>query len=99
MVKVTAECVACEFTSDDLAVDVCPRCDAIVTLVQRDEAQPTAAELLTLQETLSRAYLARMDAVNGYVGWPPDALAGELDELASDVAFERYGRWLCPVAG
>ena len=55
----------------------------------------TAVELLALQEALHRAYFARMDAANGYLTWPRDGLAEELDELASDIAFERY-RWLTP---
>jgi hypothetical protein len=60
---------------------------------------PTATELLTLQDTLGRAYRARCKAVNAYVSWPVDALADELDNLMHDIAFERYGKWLCPVAG
>lgn len=63
---------------------------------QLAERGPTAAELLALQESLSRAYLRRMDVSNGYLTWPKDALADELDELASDIAFERHG-WLAPV--
>jgi hypothetical protein len=58
----------------------------------------TFEEILALQDTLGRAYRRRQEAVNGYVSWPVDALADELDELYGDIAFERYGKWLCPVA-
>lgn len=92
-----ARCDYCSWRSPDLTVTDCPACAEPVGLVQFDDAQPTAAELLVLQETLSRAYLRRMDVAHGYTSWPPDVLADELEDLAADIAFERYSRWLCPV--
>jgi hypothetical protein len=62
-------------------------------------ADPTATELLTLQDTLGRALRKRNQVVNAAVTWPVDALADELDALMHDIAFERYGKWLCPIAG
>ena len=83
-------------TLSDADLDVM-RARCIEREIARDQAaHPTAAELLALQETLSRAYLARNRAVNAYVSWPVDALADELDELMSDIAFERYS-WLAPI--
>jgi hypothetical protein len=84
-------CDSCGFASPDVELIACPRCAALLIEREYDPQALTAAEMLALQDILSRAYLRRMDAANGYLCWPPDGLASELDELASDVAFERTG--------
>lgn len=63
----------------------------------REIEQVTAAERLELQKLLSGWRGRRLDAVpGGYVAWPEDSWAAELDELAHDLAFERA--WWLAVA-